>query len=147
MRSDSRALHLLQFLLELLDGCMSSLKILVESVSLANEFLFPGTESLLFHLDLLGKSLAEGLFFLLELGVVKLPWSCLAKLASLHLLSTVGLIVCLLGCVNEVEHMCSDQDRSELLEVAVVLILDFSHTPGVLSALDDAAIGGLDVLL
>jgi hypothetical protein len=42
--------------------------------------------------------------------------------------------------------VCSDQDRAELLEIAVVLILNLGNTPRVLSALDNAAITGLDVL-
>lgn len=53
----------------------------------------------------------------------------------------------LLGGVDKVEHVGSDQDRSELLEVAVVLVLDLGDTPGVLATLDDAAVTGLDILL
>jgi hypothetical protein len=49
--------------------------------------------------------------------------------------------------VDQVEHVSSDKDRAELLEVAVVLVLDLSNTPRVLTALDDAAIASLDVLL
>jgi hypothetical protein len=40
----------------------------------------------------------------------------------------------------------SDQDGSELLEVAVVFILNLGDTPRVLTALDNTTIAGLDVL-
>src|SRR4051812_38496458 len=78
--SHSASLHGLQFLLELLDSGMSRFKILVESVSLSNQLLLPLSESLLFDLDLLGESLSQLFFFLLEFRVVQLPWSGFAKL-------------------------------------------------------------------
>lgn len=147
MTADSTALHLLQLLLELLDLSVGLLEILVEAVSLGNELLLPLAETLLLDLDLLGKALSESLFLLLELGVVELAGTSLAELAGLHLLGAVGLVVQLLGGVDKVEHVCSDQDRSELLEVAVVLVLNLGDTPRVLATLDDAAITGLDILL
>lgn len=52
-----------------------------------------------------------------------------------------------LGCVDQVEHVSSDEDRAQLLEVAVLLVLNLSNTPGVLAALDDAAVASLDILL
>lgn len=147
MAADSAALHLLQLLLELLDLSMGLLEILVETVALGDELLLPLTETLLLDLDLLGETLSESLLLFLELGVVELSGTSLAELAGLHLLSAVSLVVQLLGGVNKVEHVCSDQDRAELLEIAVVLILNLGNTPRVLSALDNAAITGLDVLL
>ena len=145
--ADSAALHLLQLLLELLDLGVSLLEILVKAVPLGNELLLPLSEALLLDLDLLGEALSESLFLLLELGVVELAGTGLAKLAGLHLLSTVSLVVQLLGGVDKVEHVCSDQDGAELLEVAVVLVLNLGNTPRVLATLDDTAIAGLDVLL
>jgi hypothetical protein len=107
----------------------------------------PVSEPPLLNLDLLREPLPQCLFLFLELGVIKLPRSCFAELPRLHLLSSVGLVVILLSCVNEVKHVSADKDASQLLEVAVVLILDFSNTPGVLATLDDAAIRGLDIFL
>ena len=145
--TDSASLHLLQLGLQLLDLGMCLLEILVKAITLSDEFLFPLPEALLLNLDLLGKALAESLLLLLELGVVELSRAGLAKFASLHLLSTVRLVVELLGCVDQVQHMGADQDRPELLEIAVVLILDLSDAPRVLTALDDAPITGLHILL
>lgn len=147
MTADSTALHLLELRLQLLDLGVGLFEVLVEAVALGNKLLLPLSESLLFDLDLFGETLAQSLLLLLELGVVQLAGTSLAKLASLHLLSTVSLVMQLLGGVDEVEHVGSDQDRSELLEVAVVLVLDLSNTPRVLTALDDATIASLDVLL
>jgi hypothetical protein len=145
--SDGTSLHLLKLLLQLLNGGVGAFKILVEPVTLADELLLPLSESVLLNLDLLGESLSERLFFLLELRVVQLSWSGLAELSGLHLLCSVCLVVCLLGGVNEIEHVSSDEDRSQLLEVAVIVILDFGNTPAVLATLYDAAIAGLDILL
>ena len=141
------ALQRLDLGLELLDERVAALEILVEAVALRDELLLPLSESLLLDLDLLGEALAQRLFLLLELGVVELPRAGLAKLPRLHLLRAVGLVVVLLGGVNQVEHVGPDENSAELLEVAVFLVLDFGDTPGVLSALDGAAIVGLDVLL
>ena len=147
MTSHSTSLHLLQFLLKLLDLSMGSLKVLVQSVSLTNQLLLPSSESLLLNLDLLGESLSQRLFLFLELGVVQFSWSGFSKLPRLHLLCTVGFVVVLFGGVNEIEHMGADEDGAELLKVAVILVFHFSHTPCVLAALDDAAVGGLDIFL
>jgi hypothetical protein len=43
--------------------------------------------------------------------------------------------------------VCSDKNGAKFLEVAVLLILDFSYAPGILSALYGSAIGGLNVFL
>lgn len=145
--ADSAALHLLQLLLELLDLSVSLLEILVETVALGDELLFPLSETLLLDLDLLGEALSESFLLLLELGVVELSGTGLAEFAGLHLLGTVGLVVQLLGGVDEVEHVCSDQDGAELLEIAVVLVLNLSNTPRVLATLDNTTITSLDILL
>jgi hypothetical protein len=86
--------------------------------------LFPLPEASLLHLDLLRESLPQHLLLLLELGIVQLLDLGLAKLASLHLGLTVGLVVGVLGRVDKVEHVRSDEERSELAEVAVVLVVD-----------------------
>jgi hypothetical protein len=141
------ALQRLDLGLELLDERVAALEILVEAVALRDELLLPLPEPLLLDLDLLGEALTKRLLLLLELGVVELPRAGLAKLPRLHLLRAVGLVVVLLGGVDQVEHVGPDEDGAELLEVAVVLVLDFGDTPRVLSALDGAAIVGLDIFL
>lgn len=147
MRTVDTARDLLDFGLKLFDNGVALLQVLVESVALGNELLLPLSESLFLNLDLLRKSLAERLFLLLEFGVVQLAWTSLAKFAGLHLLCAVCLVVVLLSGVDEVEHVCTDEDSAELLEVAVLLVLYFSNTPGVLPALDGASVVGLDILL
>ncbi len=141
------ALHLLQLGLELLDLGMGRLKVLVETVSFGNKLLLPLSEALLLDLNLLGETLAESLLFLLVLGVVQLARSGFAKLASLHLLSAVGFVVEFFCRMDEIQHVGADQDRAELLEIAVVLVLDLGNTPRVLSPLDNATVGGLHILL
>lgn len=145
--ADGAALHLLELDLELLDLSVGLLEVLVEAVALRDELLLPLTETLLLDLDLLGETLSKCLLLFLELGVVELSGTGLAKLSRLHLLSAVGLVVQLLGGVDKVEHVSSDQDRSELLEVTVVLVLDLGNTPRVLATLDNTSIAGLDILL
>lgn len=126
---------------------MRLLEILVEAVALRDELLLPLSESLLLDLNLLGEALAESFFLLLILGVIQLAGTGLPELPGLHLLSAVRLIVKLLGGVDQVEHVRTDENRSQLLEVAVVLVLDLSNTPRVLTTLHDAAVASLDVLL
>lgn len=126
---------------------MCGFQVLVETVSLGNKFLLPLSESVLFHLDLLGESLPQGLLFFLKLGVVQFPRTGLAEFSGLHLLRTVGLVVLLFGGVDEVQHVSTDKDRAQLLEVAVVLVLDFSNTPSILTALNNPVVVGLDILL
>lgn len=141
------ALKVINLLLKLLDNSMALLEILIKTVALRDELLLPRAEPLLLDLDLLREALAESLLLLLELGVVQLPRAGLAELPSLHLLCAVCLVVVLLGRVDEVEHVRADQDGAKLLEVAVLLVLDFGDAPGVLAALDGAAVVGLHVLL
>ncbi len=145
--ADGTSLHLLELGLELLDLGVCLLEVLVEAVALGDELLLPLSEALLLDLDLLGEALAKSLLLLLELGVVQLPGAGLAELTGLHLLSTVRLVVKLLGGVDKIQHVGADEDGSELLEVAVVLVLDLGNTPGVLAALDNATVACLDVLL
>lgn len=141
------ALHLFELRLELLNLGVRRLKVLVEAVSLGDELLLPLSEALLLNLNLLGETLAQSLFLLLVLGVVQLARSGFAELAGLHLLGTVGFVVEFLRCVDEIQHVGSDHDRTQLLEIAVFLVLNLSNTPRVLSALDNATIGSLHVLL
>jgi hypothetical protein len=147
VRAGNTALQLLDIRLEGLDDGVALLQVLVETVALGDELLLPLSEALLLDLDLLGEPLAESLLLLLELGVVQLSRASLAKLPCLHLLGAVGLVVVLLGGVDEIEHVGADEDGAELLEVAVLLVLNFGNAPGVLAALDGPAIGRLDVLL
>lgn len=147
MGAGDTSLEALNFGLELLDDCMALLKILIQTVTLVDELLFPSSESLFLDLDLLCEPLSERLFLLFELGVVQLSWSRLAEFASLHLLSAIHLVVVLLGRVNQVKHVVADENRSKLLEVAVLLVFDLCDTPCVLTALDAASVSGLDVLL
>lgn len=126
---------------------MSGLEILVETVPFGNELLFPLPKPCLLLLDLLRKPLAQILFLLLELGIVELSGASLAKLAGLHLGCTVSFVVLLFSGVDEVEHVGANEDAPEFLEITVVLVLDFSDTPSVLAALDDATIRSLHVLL
>lgn len=85
--------------------------------------LFPLPEPRLLGLDLLGEPPAKLFLFFLELGVVELLDLALTILASFHLLLAVVLIVTLLGSGNEVEHECANEQRAQLAEVAVVLVL------------------------
>jgi hypothetical protein len=107
--------------------------------------LFPLSEAGLFSLDLFRESLPKTLLFLLELGVIKFPRSSLAEFTSLHLLLTIVLVVELLGGRDKIQHVSANQKRPQFSEVAVVLVLDFGNSPEVFSALDDSAVGGLDV--
>jgi len=85
--------------------------------------LLPLPEASFLRLDLLGEPPAKLFLFLLELGVVELLHLAFAILAGLHLLLAVVFIVTLLSSRNEVEHECADEQRTQLAEVAVVLVL------------------------
>jgi hypothetical protein len=126
---------------------MSSLQILVETVALGDELLLPLSETLFLHLDLLCETLAQVFLLFLELGVVQLARTGLAELSRLHLLSTISLVVRLLGGMDEVQHVSPDENGTQLLEIAVILVLHFGYTPGILAALDNLALVVLDVLL
>ena len=86
--------------------------------------LFPLPETSLLGLDLLGEALAERLFFLLELGVVRLFDTSFSRLASLHLFQAVVLVVLFLGSMDKVEHVGADEQGTELAEIAVVFVLN-----------------------
>jgi hypothetical protein len=145
--ANSSALHLLKLLLQRLDRRMCALQILVQAITLTDELLLPLSEPVLLNLNLLREPLSEILFLFLELGVIELSRSGLAELAGLHLLGAVGFVVRFFGGVDEIEHVGSDENRAQLLEIAVVFILDFCDTPGVLATLDDTAIACLHILL
>ena len=87
--------------------------------------LLPLPEASLLGLDLLGEALAERLFFLLELRVVRLLDASLAKLAGLHLFQAVVLVVLFLGSVDKVEHVGADEQGTKLAEIAVGFVLDY----------------------
>lgn len=147
MAADSATLHLLKLLLQALDRRVRALQVLIQTITLTDELLLPLSEPMLLDLDLLREPLSQRLFLLLELRVVQLAGSRLAELASLHLLGAVGFVVRFLSGVDEIQHVGSDENRAQLLEVAVVFILDFCYAPAVLTALHDAAVGCLDILL
>lgn len=86
--------------------------------------LFPLPEPAFFQFDLLGKPLPEHFLFLLELWVVDLLDFWFSKFTSFHLCKSVGLVVCLFGGGDQIKHVGSDQERSEFLEITMVLILD-----------------------
>ena len=89
--------------------------------------LFPLPETSLLGLDLLGEALAERLFFLLELGVVRLFDTSFSRLASLHLFQAVVLVVLFLSSMNKVEHVGTDKQGTELAEIAVVFVLNCNN--------------------
>lgn len=73
-----------------------------------------------------------------------LPW--VAKLASLHLDLAVVFIVVLLCRRDQIQHVRSDQQASQLFEITVIVVFYFCNTPRVLAALDSAAISSKDIL-
>ena len=89
--------------------------------------LLPLPETSFLSLDLLGEALAERLFFLLELRVVRLLDASLARLAGFHLLQTVVLVVLFLGSMNKVEHVGADEQGTELAEIAVGFVLNYNE--------------------
>jgi len=140
-------LHRLKLLLQRLNCRMCALQILVQAITLTDKLLLPLSETVLLNLNLLREPLSEVLFLFLKLGVIKLSWSRLTEFTGLHLLSAVGFVVRFFGGVDEIQHVSSDENGAEFLEVAVVLVLDLGDSPGVLAAFDDTAIAGLDVFL
>ena len=144
---DTAALKIVDILFEGLDDGVTLFQVLVEAVALRDELLLPRPEALLLDLDLLREALPQSLFLLFELGIVQLPWAGFAELARLHLLRPVRLVVVLLGGVDKVQHVSSDEDGAQFLEVAVLLVLNLCNTPRVLTALDGTPIVRLHVLL
>lgn len=147
MASHRTALHLLKLLLQLFDSGMGGFQVFVQTISLSNQLLFPGSETLFLNLDLLCESLPESLFFLLEFRVVEFSGPGLPEFPGFHLLSAIGFVMVVFGGVDEIEHMGPDEDGPELLEVAMIFVLDFGNAPRILSALGDAAFRSLDILL
>jgi hypothetical protein len=141
------AVHGFDLGLELFDQGVALLQILVETVPLRNELLLPLSEALFLDLDLFGEALAQGFFLFLELGIVKLARTSFAEFAGFHLLGAVCFVVILFRGMDKIQHVGADENGAELLEVAMLLILDFSYTPGVLATLDGPAVAGLDILL
>jgi len=86
--------------------------------------LLPLPEACLFGFNLLGELFPERLFFLLELRVIGLFDTGLAKLAGLHLFQAIVLVVRVLRCANQVQHVRADQQGAKFTEIAVVLVLD-----------------------
>jgi hypothetical protein len=87
--------------------------------------LLPLPEASLLSLDLLCKAFPGGLFLLLELRVVGLLDTSLAKLASLHLFQAIVLVMRVLGGADKVQHVGANQERSQFAEIAVVLVLNW----------------------
>ena len=98
-----------------------------KNVGESTHMLLPLSESRFLRLDLLRELLPELLFLFLELGVVQLLDFGFAKLPCLHLLLTIVLVVKLLTCRDEVQHVCANQKGAKLLEIAMVLILDYAR--------------------
>ena len=90
--------------------------------------LLPLAETGLLGLDLLREALAQRLFLLLELRVIELLNLALAKLARLHLLLAVVLVVELLRGRDEIEHVRANEQRAQLAEIAVILVLNCEVT-------------------
>lgn len=86
--------------------------------------LLPLPETGLLSLDLLCEPLAQLFLLLLELGVVQLLHLWFAEFTRFHLLLTVILIVRVFRRRDEIQHMRSDKQRTELLEVTMVLVLN-----------------------
>lgn len=108
--------------------------------------LLPLSEPRLLSLDLLRKALPKLFLLFLEFGVIQFLNLGLPEFPRLHLLLTVVLIVQVLRSSDEVKHVSTDEQRPQFLEVTVVLVLDFSHSPEVFTTLDDSAVGSLDIL-
>lgn len=89
---------------------VGGLEVLVEAIPLCNELLLPLSEPRFLELDLVGKAFAQVLFLFLELGVVELPRSGLTEFPGLHLLCAVRFVVLLLGCVDEIKHVGTDEN-------------------------------------
>lgn len=107
--------------------------------------LLPLAETSLLGLDLLRETLAQSLLLLLELRIIKLLNLPLPKLARLHLLLPIILIMNLLRSRDEIQHESANQQRAKLLEIAVRFVFDFGYAPEVFATFDDAAVGRLNV--
>lgn len=100
----------------------------------ATNVLFPLPEPRLLGLDLFGEAFAESFLLFFEFGIIRFLYSRFAKLPGLHLLLTIVLVVDVFGCRDQVKHVRANQARSQLSEIAVVLVLDWEKvSPGLYS--------------
>ncbi len=133
-------LEVVELCFERLDRAVSQFEVLVQAIALRDQLnpgasafnsrirwvthvLFPLPEARLLGLDLLGEPPTKLFLLLLELGVVELLDLALAILARLHLLLAVVLIVALFSSRDEVEHERADEQRAQLAEVTVILVI------------------------
>lgn len=86
--------------------------------------LLPLPEPAFFELDLLGKPLSKHFLLFLEFGVIDLLDLWFPEFTRFHLSESVGFIVVLFGRGDEVQHVGSDKQGSEFLEIAVFLVLN-----------------------
>ena len=91
--------------------------------------LLPLPEPRLFGFHLFREALAERLFLFFELGVFEFAWLLLPARTHLHLRLSVVLVMHLLRGGDEVQHVRTDEQRAQLAEVAVVLVLNCAVTP------------------
>lgn len=139
------ASHGVELCLESFDSTVCLFEVLIEAVSLGNEMRLPLTEARLLELDLLCEAAAQGLLLLAVLWVVELLDLWLTELASLHLLLPVVLVVSFLCRGDQVEHMGADEEGSQLLEIAMLLVFDLGHTPQIVASLDQPSVSCLHV--
>ncbi len=85
--------------------------------------LLPLTESGLFQLDLLGESFAESFLLFSVFRVIELFDFWFAKFTGFHLRESVCLVVVLFGGGDEIEHVRTDEQRTQFLEITVVVVL------------------------
>ena len=140
-------LEVLNFGLQLLDSCVTVFEVFVQTISFRDQLLLPGAEALLLHLDLFRESFPQSFFLLLELGIVQFAGSNLARLPRLHLLRSIRFIVNFFCRMNEIEHVSSNENGTELLEIAVVFIFNLCYSPCVLASFAGASIACLDIFL
>ena len=88
------------------------------------DMLLPLPEPALFGLDLFREALPECLFLFLKLGVIDPLRLAVTRLAGLHLLLTIVLVVQFLGHGDEVKHVSAYEQCAQLAEIAVGLVLD-----------------------
>jgi hypothetical protein len=131
--------------------------------------LFPLPKPCLLSLNLLREPLPQLLLLFLELRVVQFLHLRFTELPRLHLLLPIVLVVGVLRGADEIQHVRPDEERAELAEITVVLVLNyycyyyylvrtdfngvvkkegrtFSYAPEVFTALDDPAIMCSDIL-
>ena len=90
----------------------------------ATHVLLPLPEPRFLGLHLFRDPLPKRLLLLLELGVLELARLLLPKLAHLHLRLPVVLVVQFFRRGDQVQHVRPDEQRAQLAEITVVLVLD-----------------------